>query len=64
MQHRLGVAAGGYHTCVLKSNGNLDCYGDNNFGQANDYTGGDAKNPFRKYASPEPTTSVGSEERL
>ncbi|MEM4589606.1 MAG: DUF2341 domain-containing protein, partial [Thermoplasmata archaeon] len=25
MQHRLGVAAGGYHTCVLKSNGNVEC---------------------------------------
>jgi hypothetical protein len=58
----IGVAAGGYHTCVLKSNGNVDCYGYNDWGQANDYTGGDAKNPFRKYTSPEPTTSVGNEE--
>jgi len=64
MQHRLGVAAGWYHTCVLKSNGNVDCYGYNNFGQANDYTLGNAKNPFRKYTSPEPTTSVEAEERL
>jgi hypothetical protein len=64
MQHRLGVAAGRDHTCVLKSNGNVDCYGYDDFGQANDYTLGDAKNPFRKYTYPEPTTSVGSEERL
>ncbi len=33
---------GGFHTCVLKSNGNVDCYGDNSYGQAADYTGGDA----------------------
>jgi prepilin-type N-terminal cleavage/methylation domain-containing protein len=60
----IGVAAGASYTCVLKSNGNVDCYGRNDFGQANDYTLGDAKNPFRKYTSPEPTISVGSEERL
>jgi type II secretory pathway pseudopilin PulG len=42
MQHRLGVAGGHSHTCVLKSNGNVDCYGNNDYGQSNDYTGGDA----------------------
>ena len=42
MQHKLGVAAGSYHTCILKSNGNVDCYGRNDYGQSNDYTGGDA----------------------
>jgi hypothetical protein len=38
----VGVAAGNYHTCVLTSNGNVDCYGNNDSGQAADYTGGDA----------------------
>ncbi|PIZ01139.1 hypothetical protein COY61_00615, partial [bacterium (Candidatus Gribaldobacteria) CG_4_10_14_0_8_um_filter_33_9] len=38
----VGVAAGRYHTCVLKSNGNVDCYGYNYDGQAADYTTGDA----------------------
>jgi hypothetical protein len=51
----IGVAAGGSHTCVLKSNGNVDCYGNNDpMVKSNDYTGGDAKNPFRKYTFPEP----------
>jgi len=49
-------------TCILKSNGNVHCYGNNNNGQAADYNGGDAYNPFRKYASPEPTLVVGSEQ--
>ena len=26
------------HTCVLKSDGNVDCYGSNTYGQADDYT--------------------------
>ena len=38
----ISVAAGCYHTCILKSNGNVDCYGMNSDGQSNDYTGGDA----------------------
>ncbi|MCK5039433.1 MAG: DUF2341 domain-containing protein [Candidatus Aenigmarchaeota archaeon] len=45
--------AGGYgHTCILKSNGNVDCYGKNHdavgnpTGQANDYNGGDAIGVF------------------
>lgn len=33
------------HTCALLSNGNVDCWGLNNYGQANDYTGGNAKLP-------------------
>ncbi|HEX9815983.1 MAG TPA: RCC1 domain-containing protein [Candidatus Thermoplasmatota archaeon] len=32
-----GVAAGGFHTCVLKSNGNVDCYGNDGYGQASNY---------------------------
>jgi hypothetical protein len=38
----VGIAAGTYHTCVLKANGNVDCYGYNSSGQAADYLGGDA----------------------
>ncbi len=38
-----GVSAGAYHSCVLKSNGNVDCYGHNGFGQSADYIGGDAE---------------------
>jgi alpha-tubulin suppressor-like RCC1 family protein len=37
-----GLSAGEAHTCVLTSNGNVDCYGNNDFGRAADYTGGDA----------------------
>jgi hypothetical protein len=37
-----GLSAGVGFTCVLKSNGNVDCYGRNDAGQAEDYTGGDA----------------------
>jgi fibronectin type 3 domain-containing protein len=36
------VSTGYNHTCVLKSNGNVDCYGDNTYGQAAGYAGGDA----------------------
>ncbi|MCD6400218.1 DUF2341 domain-containing protein, partial [candidate division WOR-3 bacterium] len=61
----IGVSAGVFHTCVLKSNGNVDCYGSNTYGQSTDYTGEDAKNPFRKYVSPEPSfNSAGNEETL
>jgi hypothetical protein len=37
-----GVAAGHYHTCVLTTGGNVDCYGYNIYGQSDDYSGGDA----------------------
>jgi hypothetical protein len=37
-----GVAAGNYHTCVLTTGGNVDCYGDNGFGQSADYNSGNA----------------------
>jgi hypothetical protein len=37
---------GQYHTCILKNNGNVGCWGwfpyGDNYGQANNYTGGDA----------------------
>lgn len=36
------VSAGKWTTCVLKTDGNADCYGYNAYGQAADYTGGDA----------------------
>ncbi|GIW67472.1 MAG: hypothetical protein KatS3mg096_340 [Candidatus Parcubacteria bacterium] len=42
MQHRLGVSAGVARTCILKSNGTVDCFGDNQYGQSEDYLGGDA----------------------
>ncbi len=34
--------AGKTHTCVLKQNGNVQCWGDNSHGQAANYTGNDA----------------------
>src|SRR4030042_1500979 len=37
-----GLSAGDYHTCILKTDGNVDCYGRNDQGQAADYMGGDA----------------------
>ena len=40
--HIISVAGGYAHTCVLESNGNVHCYGNNGNGQANDYNGGDA----------------------
>jgi len=32
------VAAGGYHTCALKTNGAVYCWGNNSFGQLSDNT--------------------------
>ena len=38
-----GVSAADYHTCILTSDGNVDCYGqDYYYGEANNYDGGDA----------------------
>jgi len=37
-----GVSADRIHTCVLKSDGNVDCYGYNGYGESDDYLGGDA----------------------
>ena len=42
MQHGLGVSAGQTHTCVLRSDGTVKAYGDNYYGQSEDYMGGDA----------------------
>lgn len=36
------VAAGWKQTCILKAIGTVDCYGLNEYGEANDYAGGDA----------------------
>ena len=38
----IAIAAGDFHTCVLKANGKVYCYGDNRYGQAQDYLIGDA----------------------
>jgi len=32
------VSAGGYHTCGLKSDGNLACWGYNGYGQSNTFS--------------------------
>ncbi len=37
-----GLSVGYFHTCYLKSDGNVDCYGNNSYGQADNYTGEDA----------------------
>ena len=36
-----GVAAGAYHTCALLETGNVRCWGDDQYGQANSYAAGD-----------------------
>ncbi len=36
------LSAGGEHTCVLLSSGDVDCYGDNEYARSVDYLGGDA----------------------
>jgi hypothetical protein len=36
------VSVGEYHTCILKSDGNVECWGYNSYGQAENYTGKDA----------------------
>jgi len=42
MQHRLGISAGPFtHTCILKSNGSVECYGATYSGFTG-YAGGDA----------------------
>ncbi|MCK5234318.1 MAG: hypothetical protein KAJ88_00610, partial [Candidatus Aenigmarchaeota archaeon] len=41
---------------------NVECWGDNGQGKSNNYTGNDAKNPFRTYASPEPNSYTGPEQ--
>lgn len=38
----VSIAMGFNHGCVLRSNGNVACFGDNAYGQSNAYTGGDA----------------------
>ena len=36
------VTTSTYHTCFLKENGNVECYGNNDYGQSEDYSEGDA----------------------
>jgi len=70
----IGVAAAHDTTCILKANGNVDCYGLQYFSYPSSAssTGMDdirlsyqgAKNPFRKYAFPEPKISLGNEQFL
>jgi alpha-tubulin suppressor-like RCC1 family protein len=41
------VAAGGYHTCAIKEDGSLWCWGDNEEGQIGDGTWEDKKSPVK-----------------
>ena len=36
------LSAGMYHSCILIADDNVECYGDNFYGQSDDYLGGDA----------------------
>ena len=36
------LSAGMYHSCILIADDNVECYGDNFYGQSEDYLGGDA----------------------
>src|SRR5688572_16979082 len=38
----VALGAGTGHTCIVLSDGNVDCYGDDSSGQSQDYSGGDA----------------------
>ena len=42
IHHNLGVDSFIYHSCILKTNGNVECRGDNTYGQSDSYTEGDA----------------------
>jgi hypothetical protein len=55
------VAAGYLHTCVIKTNGSLWCWGDNEYGQLGDGTTGDKKVPTQVSGTDWVSVSAGLE---
>ena len=51
----VAVSAGGYHTCAILDNGDLKCWGKDNYGQLGDGgTNADTNAPCLLYTSPSP----------
>ena len=58
-KNAIGISLGYGYICILKLDGNAECGGTDYMGRVNNYTKGDAFNPFIKYISPQPNIYYG-----